>query len=126
VVQAQLANETGTPISEWLKLVPFVNVYDSQANSNYYNCTFDPIDDGNTEEDFFDPVYPYRSLGPSSTCTPEFNSTPSCRSTRRISEVLPTVRGSRAAAGRAPGSSRRSTCNASAGGGCGCDSSPPA
>ncbi|MDB4324707.1 thrombospondin type 3 repeat-containing protein [bacterium] len=53
--------------------MPFVNVYDSQANSNYFNCTFDPTDDGNTEDDFFDPTNPSRSRGPSSTCAPEYN-----------------------------------------------------
>jgi hypothetical protein len=33
---------------------------------------FDPIDDGTTEDDFFDPSDPNRRLGPSSTCFPEF------------------------------------------------------
>jgi len=73
VVHGQLADDAGDPIGNWIKLAPFVNVYDSQANSNYFNCTFDPIDDGNTEADFFDPSDPHRRFGPSSTCAPEFN-----------------------------------------------------
>ena len=43
VVQAQLADAAGEPVGNWLRLVPFVNVYDAQASSNYTNCTFDPI-----------------------------------------------------------------------------------
>jgi len=34
---------------------------------------FDPVDDGTTEDDFFDPTDPNRRLGPSSTCHPGFN-----------------------------------------------------
>jgi hypothetical protein len=36
-----------------------------------FQCTFDPTDDGSTEDDFFDPGDPERQLGPSSTCYPE-------------------------------------------------------
>jgi hypothetical protein len=73
IVQAQLANESGDPIGDWIKLEPFVNVYDSVAESYYMHCTFDPIDDGSDEGDFFDPSDPLRYLGPSSTCEPELS-----------------------------------------------------
>ncbi|MCP3937527.1 MAG: hypothetical protein GY708_19405, partial [Actinomycetia bacterium] len=50
----------------------------SYATTNYdfYNaCMFDPADDGNTEDDFFDPENPLDAIGlpkgPSSTCSPE-------------------------------------------------------
>jgi hypothetical protein len=36
---------------------------------------FDPTDDGNNEDSFFDPTDPARRLGPSSTCFPEFSFT---------------------------------------------------
>ena len=71
VVQLQLADELGQPVGPWIKLQPYLNVYDQTAVDNYFNCTFDPIDDGNTEDDFFDPTDPDRRLGPSSTCNPE-------------------------------------------------------
>ena len=38
--------------------------------TRWSNCTFDPIDDGNDEDDWFDPLDPSR--GPSSTCFPEW------------------------------------------------------
>ena len=75
VTMLQLADETGAPVGSWIKLEPFLNVYDQQGVDNYFNCMFDPIDDGNTEDDFFDPTDPDRRLGPSSTCKPELNFT---------------------------------------------------
>jgi hypothetical protein len=72
VVHAQVANAAGVGVGDWVKLRPYLNVYDQQGVDNYFNCTFDPIDDGNTEDDFFDPTDPTRRLGPSSTCKPEF------------------------------------------------------
>ena len=72
VVHLQLADASGAAVGNWIKLQPYLNVYDQQAVDNYFNCTFDPIDDGNTEDDFFDPTDPERRLGPSSTCKPEF------------------------------------------------------
>ncbi len=69
VAAVQLADEiTGNPIGDWIKIVPFQNGYDTQAFSNYFNCMFDPIDDGNTEDDFWDPTDPNRRLGPSTSC----------------------------------------------------------
>jgi hypothetical protein len=67
-----LADAAGTAVGDWIKLQPYLNVYDQQGVDNYFSCTFDPIDDGNTEDDFFDPTDPDRRLGPSSTCKPEF------------------------------------------------------
>lgn len=67
VVQVQLADD---PAGVWTTIDAFVNPYDTQPNDVVFNCAFDPVDDGNTEEDFFDPTDPERRLGPSSTCYP--------------------------------------------------------
>jgi hypothetical protein len=72
VVQLQLADGDSDPVGNWIKLQPYLNVYDQQGVDNYFNCVFDPIDDGSTEDDFFDPTDPDRRLGPSSTCMSEF------------------------------------------------------
>jgi len=58
--------------SPWIKIYPYVNVYDQQGTDDFSNCVFDPTDDGNNEDSFFDPTDPQRRLGPSSTCYPEF------------------------------------------------------
>jgi len=58
--------------SVWEKLEPYWNRYDVQGSDAFANCTFDPIDDGNDEDDYFDPSDPDRRFGPSSTCKPEF------------------------------------------------------
>jgi hypothetical protein len=63
---------TGTPVGNWIKIYPYANVYDVQGENDFSNCIFDPIDDGNDEDSFFDPTDPNRLLGPSSTCYPEF------------------------------------------------------
>jgi len=73
VVHAQRADESGAPVGDWIKLYPFVNAYDYQASDLFPDCMFDPIDDGNDEDSFFDPLDPGRRLGPSSTCFPEFS-----------------------------------------------------
>ena len=71
VTHLQLADRlTGAPVGDWTKLEPFQNPYQQQANDNFFNCMFDPIDDGTTEDGFFDPNDPNRRLGPSSTCNP--------------------------------------------------------
>jgi Tol biopolymer transport system component len=70
VVQAQLADAAGLPVGDWINLEPFENVYDTTPYWGYSACSFDPVDDGNTEDDFFDPTDPSRRLGPSSTCYP--------------------------------------------------------
>lgn len=71
IVEAQALNST-----TWRKLSPFENVYDVQGTEFYSNCMFDPVDDGNDEDSLFDPAdprnRPFRRLGPSSTCYPEF------------------------------------------------------
>jgi hypothetical protein len=56
----------------WLKLYPYENVYDQQGTDDFTNCVFDPVDDGNDEDDYFAPEDPARRTGPSSTCFPEF------------------------------------------------------
>jgi hypothetical protein len=59
--------------STWQKIYPFQNVYDSLGSDFFTNCQFDPIDDGSTEDDYFDPADPNRRYGPSSTCRPEYS-----------------------------------------------------
>ncbi len=71
VVHVQLVDGAGTPQGTWQKVYPYQNLYDVQGTDNYIDCLFDPSDDGNDEEDFFDPADPDRRLGPSSTCYPE-------------------------------------------------------
>ena len=73
VLELQLADGAGNAVGSWIKLQPYQNTYDQQAADNFTNCLFDPVDDGNTEDDFFDPTDPDRRLGPSSTCFPEFS-----------------------------------------------------
>jgi hypothetical protein len=72
VVHVQLADLGGTGVGIWEKVFPYQNVYDVQGTDAFINCKFDPIDDGNDEDDYFDPSDPLRRLGPSSTCFPEF------------------------------------------------------
>jgi hypothetical protein len=72
VVQMQLADSVGNPVGTWQKIFPYENVYDIQPANNYINCTFDPDDDGNNEDSYFDPTDPARTYGPSSTCYPEW------------------------------------------------------
>jgi hypothetical protein len=71
IVQIQRVDTTGVPIGNWERLEPHINVYDTAAFPFYWDCTFDPVDDGNDEEDFFDPSDPLRKFGPSSTCSPQ-------------------------------------------------------
>ncbi len=68
VVQAQVVDAAGSPLGVWTNLAPFQNGYDLQRADNYVNCMFDPIDDGNTEDDFYEPYNPELPLGPSSLC----------------------------------------------------------
>ena len=58
-----------------MKLEPYQNVYTSMDGPNFFGCAFDPIDDGSTEDDFFDPSDPNRVFGPSSICGPELTYT---------------------------------------------------
>jgi hypothetical protein len=67
VVQVQVGS------AAWQKVAPYQNTYDVQGSDRFSSCTFDPIDDGNTEDDYFDPTDPHRRFGPSSTCMPEFS-----------------------------------------------------
>ncbi len=72
VVELQLVDSAGVSVGNWIKIYPFENEYDQQGTDDFSNCTFDPVDDGNDEDSFFDPADPLRRLGPSSTCYPEF------------------------------------------------------
>jgi hypothetical protein len=72
VVMVQLADAAGAPVGPWIKIYPHHNTYDRQASHNNLGCEFDPVDDGTTEDDFFDPGSPSRRYGPSSTCYPEY------------------------------------------------------
>ncbi|NIM61179.1 MAG: hypothetical protein GTN89_01415, partial [Acidobacteria bacterium] len=80
VIHVQLADPsvtgpTSPAVGDWIKVETVANQYDSQREDNYNVCTFDPVDDGNDEDDFFDPTDPFRRYGPSSTCFPEFSYT---------------------------------------------------
>lgn len=65
----QVRNQTGTI---WKKVFPYENVYDRMTTEQFRNCSFDPDDDGNNEDSYFQPGDPARRIGPSSTCNPEF------------------------------------------------------
>ncbi len=69
----QITNAAGDPIGVWLKVFPYENAYDAQGADNFFNCTYEPTDDGNNEDSYFDPDDPLRRYGPSSTCNPEFS-----------------------------------------------------
>jgi len=71
VVQYKTIDLAGEETSDWLRLEPFQNTYSTQNYEFFFNCMFDPVDDGTTEDDFFDPEDPNRRLGPSSTCNPQ-------------------------------------------------------
>jgi hypothetical protein len=66
MVNALNANGTDGPV--WERLEPYWNRYDLLGTDDYSNCTFDPVDDGNNEDSYYDPSDPNRHLGPSSTC----------------------------------------------------------
>jgi hypothetical protein len=69
MVNALKANGNDGPF--WERLEPYWNRYDTVVDEHYSNCTFDPIDDGNNEDSYFDPSDPNRLYGPSSTCSPQ-------------------------------------------------------
>jgi len=71
VVMVNALNANGTDGPVWERLEPYWNRYDSEVNEQYSNCSFDPIDDGNNEDSYFDPLDPNRQFGPSSTCSPQ-------------------------------------------------------
>jgi len=68
IVQIQLADADGTPLGHWQKIDPWWNRYDSRNINGASDCSFDPIDDGNDEDDLFEGAL---RAGPSSTCYPE-------------------------------------------------------
>ena len=69
VVQVSVLRTDGVE-TPWKTIQPYWDEYDEVGFELYYNCAFDPTDDGNTESDFFDPADPDRRFGPSSTCYP--------------------------------------------------------
>jgi hypothetical protein len=71
-LQVADTDTSGTPVGDWIKIYPYYNEYDQQRHQWWTNCMFDPTDDGNTEDDFFNPDDPFRRLGPASTCGEEF------------------------------------------------------
>lgn len=72
VVMVRVADDDGNPAGPWIKIDPYQNPYDQQNYVGFNKCMFDPIDDGNTEDDYYSPSDPDRTTGPSSTCFPEF------------------------------------------------------
>ncbi len=70
VVMVQVADDQGAPVGNWIKIHPYRNAYVDPLPTTLASCLFDPVDDGNTEDDFFHPGDPARQLGPSSTCGP--------------------------------------------------------
>ena len=71
VVEINVLSSSGG-LTNWVKIFPYENTYEQQGTDDFTNCTFDPTDDGNNEDSFFNPSDPNRRLGPSSTCYPEF------------------------------------------------------
>jgi len=70
VVMVQVADDQDDPAGPWIKVDPYQNPYaQTGRNDSIGPCTFDPVDDGNDEWDFF-PGEQY--LGPSATCSPGF------------------------------------------------------
>jgi hypothetical protein len=72
VVQIQLADSAGQATGSWRKISPYREPLRQPGGRRLQECLFDPTDDGNDEDDYFDPSDPERRLGPSSTCKPEF------------------------------------------------------
>ena len=68
VVQVNVLNATGQETGFWHTILGYDNGYDAKTDGPYSNCFFDPTDDGNDEDDFFQPGNPWPSYGPSSTC----------------------------------------------------------
>jgi len=74
VVAVQLADPSGAALGPWMRIEPSINIHDTVATPAFSNCTFDPIDDGNDEDDLDPPYLPIGDdarRGPSSTCADE-------------------------------------------------------
>ncbi len=70
VLQIQLADAAGNPVGPWRRLETIAaNDYHTRNHNAYPNCSFDPIDDGSTEDDRYDPG---GLSGPSSLCSPAY------------------------------------------------------
>lgn len=68
VVQAQIVD--GLDEGAWRTLEPSRNRYGSAPWEAFPQCTFDPVDDGSTEYDWFASTDFFDAKGPSSTCLP--------------------------------------------------------
>ncbi len=68
IVEVNTLTPIGTDGPLWERLEPYWNRYDNVGTDQYSNCMFDPVDDGNDEDSYYDPSDPSRRLGPSSTC----------------------------------------------------------
>ena len=152
VVQVQVVDAAGNELVPWQTIEPKINRYDSTPSRDYLECTFDPIHDGNTEDDlfgYFDADPPVGAvggryvsvagshlghgdltpLGPSSICSPRgvflpARATRTNRSTPRTSTDPWRDPVWRARWDRGPGSSRFSTSTDSEEEASGCVSSP--
>jgi hypothetical protein len=71
-VSVKKVDVSGVEQGWWIKIAPYKNVHHVQGTDLFFECRFDPIDDGSSEDDFFDPTDPFRRHGPSTTCFPEF------------------------------------------------------
>ncbi len=70
VLQIQRADAAGDSVGPWRRVESITtNDYHTQNFTGYVVCTFDPTDDGSTEDDLYDPGI--RS-GPSSLCSPNY------------------------------------------------------
>jgi len=71
VVQLQQADkDTGAPVGNWLNLQAYENMPEHVGTDDFFNCVFDPTDDGNDEDDLT-VNNPGDVWGPSSTCYPQ-------------------------------------------------------
>lgn len=71
VVQVAIVDpDTGDVLEPWHTITAFENGYNNEAFNRYFNCSFDPTDDGSTEDDLDTLPGEYPPLGPSSTCAP--------------------------------------------------------
>ena len=73
IVEVNVLKANGLEGPLWKKIYPYTDDYDELSADYFSACTFDPTDDGNDEDSYFDPNDPNRRYGPSSTCRPEFS-----------------------------------------------------
>lgn len=73
IVQLQPADDFGDPAGPWTTIEAHRNPYGEQSIAGYFQCSYDPVDDGSTEDDFYNDDDPDRRYGPSSSCYPRFS-----------------------------------------------------